>query len=124
MLLLEGTNHRVAVDHESGAGGDGPGSGQAQTSGAGKGILAHEIADREKRDGGLFPDPGDYGELGAAGLKIEDAVSFSTLGKECSTRLSMNEFAANPLGSEKSLPRKVWIACADCWNCALSSRAC
>ncbi len=123
MLLMEDANHGVAVDHESGAGGDGGGGGQAQTTGGGYGVLAHEVAHGEERDGGLFADPGEDGEFGATGLKIEDGVGLATLRKKCGPRLKMNKFAANPLGSEKGLPREVWIACADYWNCASSSRA-
>ena len=82
MILVHGADHVAALDSVRGAGGDGGCGGDAAAADAGQGFLSDEVAVGKQGDGGFFTAGGDDGEFGAAFLKIEDRVSWTSLRKE------------------------------------------
>jgi len=82
MLFVHDADHLFAPDLERGAGGDRGGRRQTQPRHCSESLLAHKVARCQQRDGGFLADLRNDRDLGAALLKIEDAVRRVSLGKE------------------------------------------
>ena len=74
MLLVHDADHLLPLNLQCRTRGNGSGGSQAPPAHAGEGIFSHEVAGREKRDGGLIPILGNHGEFGTAFLQIEDGA--------------------------------------------------
>ena len=82
MLLVHRADHLFPRYLQRGTRGNGAGSGHMQRAHAGQRLISNEFPGGEKRDGGLLALMRNYGEFCAAGLKIEDGVSRTSLRKE------------------------------------------
>ncbi len=100
MLLMQQLHHLLTIQLEGCACGGCSGGRDAKPRYSSERLLAEKITGGKKRDRGLFPPLGDYGELCPTDLEKEDRIRGAALRKEDMVRFHMNCLTRYSRGSQ------------------------